>query len=66
MKPVLPLFVFIDACGWEIIKNDPFGQSLCAEPQAARFGLWLQFGVRAVHSFRTLAGGTSQLVLLRL
>ena len=24
MKPVLPLFVFIDACGWEIIKNDPF------------------------------------------
>jgi len=24
MKPLLPLFVFIDACGWEIIKNDPF------------------------------------------
>jgi hypothetical protein len=24
MKPVLPLFVFIDACGWEIIKDDPF------------------------------------------
>ncbi len=24
MKPVLPLFVFIDACGWEIIKEDPF------------------------------------------
>jgi hypothetical protein len=24
MKAVLPLFVFIDACGWEIIKNDPF------------------------------------------
>ena len=24
MKSVLPLFVFIDACGWEIIKNDPF------------------------------------------
>src|SRR3954462_7630434 len=24
MKPVLPLFVFIDACGWEIIRNDPF------------------------------------------
>ena len=23
MKPILPLFVFIDACGWEIIKNDP-------------------------------------------
>jgi predicted AlkP superfamily pyrophosphatase or phosphodiesterase len=24
MKAVLPLFVFIDACGWEIIKKDPF------------------------------------------
>jgi hypothetical protein len=27
MKSVLPLFVFIDACGWEIIKNDPFARS---------------------------------------
>ncbi|MEY4940083.1 MAG: hypothetical protein RIQ93_1818 [Verrucomicrobiota bacterium] len=25
MKPILPLFVFIDACGWEIIKDDHFG-----------------------------------------
>lgn len=24
MKPLLPLFVFVDACGWEIIKDDPF------------------------------------------
>jgi hypothetical protein len=24
MKAVLPLFIFVDACGWEIIKNDPF------------------------------------------
>jgi predicted AlkP superfamily pyrophosphatase or phosphodiesterase len=24
VKAVLPLFVFIDACGWEIIKSDPF------------------------------------------
>jgi type I phosphodiesterase/nucleotide pyrophosphatase len=24
MKPLLPLYIFIDACGWEIIKNDPF------------------------------------------
>lgn len=24
MKAVLPLFIFIDACGWEIIRNDPF------------------------------------------
>ena len=28
MKPVLPLFVFIDACGWEIIKNDSFLNSI--------------------------------------
>lgn len=24
MRPVLPLFIFIDACGWEIIRDDPF------------------------------------------
>jgi hypothetical protein len=24
VKSLLPLFVFIDACGWEIIKRDPF------------------------------------------
>jgi predicted AlkP superfamily pyrophosphatase or phosphodiesterase len=24
MKSVLPLFIFVDACGWEIIRNDPF------------------------------------------
>ncbi len=24
MKRILPLFVFIDACGWEIIRDDPF------------------------------------------
>lgn len=26
MKAVLPLFVFVDACGWEIIKDDSFAQ----------------------------------------
>ena len=26
MKSVLPLFVFVDACGWEIIKNEPFAR----------------------------------------
>lgn len=26
MKAVLPLFVFVDACGWEIIKNDSFAR----------------------------------------
>lgn len=28
MKPVLPLFVFIDACGWEIIRHTPFAQGV--------------------------------------
>src|SRR5947209_713222 len=28
MKPVLPLFIFIDACGWEIVKDDPFLQGV--------------------------------------
>lgn len=27
MKKCLPLFVFVDACGWEIIKKDPFAQA---------------------------------------
>jgi hypothetical protein len=26
MKSVLPLFIFIDACGWEIIQGDPFAR----------------------------------------
>lgn len=24
MKAILPLFVFVDACGWEIVQDDPF------------------------------------------
>jgi len=28
MKPTLPLFIMIDACGWEIIRNDPFLRDL--------------------------------------
>ena len=27
MKPFLPLFVFVDACGWEIIKDHPFART---------------------------------------
>jgi len=27
MKDVLPLFIMVDACGWEIVKNDPFARS---------------------------------------
>ncbi len=27
MKPILPLFIMIDAMGWEILRNDPFGKS---------------------------------------
>jgi hypothetical protein len=28
MKSVLPLFVFIDACGWEIIRDKPFARGV--------------------------------------
>src|SRR5262249_16005953 len=28
MKEILPLFVFIDACGWELIRKDPFVNTL--------------------------------------
>lgn len=28
MKPVLPLFIMVDACGWEIIRQDPFCREL--------------------------------------
>jgi len=24
MKAILPLYIFVDACGWEIIRDDPF------------------------------------------
>ncbi|HTG43614.1 MAG TPA: alkaline phosphatase family protein [Verrucomicrobiae bacterium] len=27
MKEILPLFIMVDACGWEIVKNDPFARS---------------------------------------
>jgi hypothetical protein len=27
LKPLLSLFVFVDACGWEIIKNRPFARA---------------------------------------
>ena len=27
MKPILPLFIMIDAMGWEILRNDPFGKN---------------------------------------
>jgi hypothetical protein len=27
VKEVLPIFIMLDACGWEIIKNDPFAKS---------------------------------------
>ncbi|MDB6108679.1 MAG: Type phosphodiesterase/nucleotide pyrophosphatase [Pedosphaera sp.] len=36
MKPVLPLFVFVDACGWEIIKHDSFGSAFA--PNRRRLG----------------------------
>lgn len=36
MKKCLPLFVFVDACGWEIIKNDPFAQDLAPHRRRLR------------------------------
>jgi hypothetical protein len=36
MKPILPLFVFIDACGWEIIKNDPFALQIAPHRRQLR------------------------------
>ena len=36
MKSVLPLFVFIDACGWEIVKNDPFVRDAAPHRRALR------------------------------
>jgi len=27
MKDVLPIFIMVDACGWEIVKNDPFAKA---------------------------------------
>lgn len=36
MKAILPLFVFVDACGWEIIKNDPFLQDLAPQRRRLR------------------------------
>jgi hypothetical protein len=36
MKPILPLFVFIDACGWEIIKDDPFARDVAPNRRPLR------------------------------
>lgn len=36
MKPVLSLFVFVDACGWEIIKNDPFAEAFAPNRRKLR------------------------------
>jgi len=40
MKALLPLFVFIDACGWEILKNDPFVRDVapCRKRLSSVFG----------------------------
>jgi hypothetical protein len=36
MKDVLPLFIMVDACGWEIVKNDSFARSFA--PHRHRLG----------------------------
>lgn len=40
MKSVLPLFIMVDACGWEILREDPF----CAEIAPLRKRLDSVFG----------------------
>jgi hypothetical protein len=36
VKPLLPLFVFVDACGWEIIKDHPFAKAHAPERRKLR------------------------------
>lgn len=36
MQPQLALFVFVDACGWEILRNDPFAQEYAPERRRLR------------------------------
>jgi len=36
VKPFLPLFVFVDACGWEIIRDKPFANRLAPERRSLR------------------------------
>jgi type I phosphodiesterase/nucleotide pyrophosphatase len=36
VKPLLPLFVFVDACGWEIIKDHPFASAHAPERRRLR------------------------------
>jgi hypothetical protein len=36
MKRLLPLFVFVDACGWEIIKDHPFASTHAPERRRLR------------------------------
>src|ERR1700679_1305718 len=36
VKSVLPLFVFVDACGWEIIKDHPFARAHAPERRKLR------------------------------
>lgn len=33
MKEVLPIFIMVDACGWEIVKNDPFAREFAPHRQ---------------------------------
>jgi len=36
MKPFLALFVFVDACGWEIVRDRPFARNLAPERRKLR------------------------------
>lgn len=36
MKPILPLFVFVDACGWEILRQDSFARQFAPHRRRLR------------------------------
>ncbi len=36
MKKTLPLFIMVDACGWEIIRTDPFAQAFAPHRKKLR------------------------------
>ena len=48
MKAILPLFVFVDACGWEIIKDDPFARAFA--PNRKRLESVFGYSSACVHS----------------
>src|SRR5689334_17237733 len=51
MKSILPLFIFIDACGWEIVKDRPFAGDLA--PHRRRLGSVFAYSSACIPSMRS-------------